>query len=81
MENITVIEAFIGVVNTSAIITFLYLFVTGKVQSEKVVDRILDEAENRTIKHSKEILDGMEDAIYTGYLKAMKEYNGEDKNE
>jgi hypothetical protein len=76
MENLNGLEIFFGFVNTGAIVTFLYLFVTGKVQSYKVVDKMLEEAQARTDKLSKEVLEGMEKAVRTGMLEAMKEYNG-----
>jgi hypothetical protein len=37
---------------------------------------MLKEAEARTEKHSREVLEGMEKAVRMGMLEAMKEYNG-----
>jgi hypothetical protein len=70
---------FFDFVNTGAIILFLFLFVTGRVLSEKVADRIIEESRAQTKKLAGEVLDGMEKSIHTGFLTAMKEYNGENK--
>ena len=66
----------LNALDTGALIAFVILFATGKLMSYKTVELILTQAEERTQKLAKEVLDGMEEKVSNGVLKGMREYNG-----
>ena len=74
---IEIFTAIFNALDTGALIAFVVLFATGRILPLKVVELILKEAETRTEKHTKEVLDGMEAKIESGFLKALKKQNGE----
>lgn len=68
-EGVTV-EILTGLIDTGATLFFLYLLITAKLMPSTTVDRILQEAESRSAKITKEILSGMKEAVKQGHLEA-----------
>ena len=54
--------------NTGALIAFTFLFVKGEIISKRVVNQILEEANNRTDKLTAEIKQGIKDAVREGIV-------------
>jgi len=73
MENF---ELILQATETAAVLTMLALFITGAIQSTKIVDQRIQELENTSLLVAKEFADevktGMEKAITQGIVEGIK---------
>ena len=69
--------SWVEIVNSAGIIGILivqvWLYSTGKVISRPVVDKILNEANQRTTKLADEIKEGIKDAVKGGIVEGIHE--------
>lgn len=76
MENEITFDMILQGLNTAALVVFIILFIRGEILARSVVDRILQEAENRTTAVVNKVMDGISEAVANGFMRAYQETDG-----
>ncbi len=68
-----------NLINTGALVFFVYMFTTGRVVSVTILERILKEAENRTTKLVTELTETIGESVENAVARGIHKGNGRSK--
>lgn len=72
-------ETVFNLINTGALVFFVYMFTTGQVVSVKILEKILKEAENRTTKVVTELTETIGKSVENAVSRGIHKGNGRSK--